>query len=73
MAWSVATGSLYEAVTVHTAGSESGAGDAHGLFGGIGQRPGVPEPEKDLAADAAVEKKIAAAVMKDRGDSSSSS
>ena len=75
-AWSVATGSSYEAVPVHTAGSEAGAGDAHGLFGGIGQRPGVPEPEKDLAADAAVEKKIAAAAaaaaMKDRGDSSSS-
>lgn len=77
-AWSVATGSSYEAVPVHTAGSEGGAGDAHGLFGGIGQRPGVPEPEKgDLAVDAAVEKKMAAAAaaaaMKDRGDSSSSS
>ena len=75
-AWSVATGSSYEAVPVHTAGSEAGAGEAHGLFGGIGQRSGVPEPEKDLAADAAVEKKIAAAAaaaaMKDRGDSSSS-
>ena len=71
----MATGSSYEAVPVHTAGSEAGAGDAHGLFGGIGQRPGVPEPEKDSAADAAVEKKIAAAAaaaMKDRGDSSSS-
>ena len=32
--------------------------------------PRVPEPEKDLAADAAVEKKMAA--TKDRGDSSSS-
>ena len=71
MAWSVATGSLYEAISVHTGGSEAGAGDAHGLFGSIGQRPGVPEPEKDLAADAAVEKKIAAAAMKNRGDSSS--
>ena len=60
-----------------TTGSEAGTGDALGLFGGIGQRPGVPEPEKDLAADAAVEKKMAAAAaeaaMKDRGDSSSSS
>ena len=76
-AWGVATGSSYEAVPVHTAGSEAGAGDAHGLFGGIGQRPGVPEPEKDLAADFAVEKKMAAAAaaaaMKDRGESSSSS
>ena len=76
-AWSVATGSSYEAVPVHTAGSEAGTGDAHGLFGGIGQRPRVPEPEKDLAADAAVEKKMAAApaaaAMKDRGDTSSSS
>ena len=72
----MATGSSYEAVPVRTAGSEAGAGDAHGLFGGIGQRPGVPEPEKDLAADAAVEKKMAAAAaaaaMKDQGDSSSS-
>ena len=71
-AWSVATRSSYEAVPVHTAGSEAGAGDAHGLFGGISQRPGVPEPEKDLAADAAAENKMAAA-MKDGGDSSSSS
>ena len=75
--WSVATGSSYEAVPAHTAGFEAGAGDAHGLFGGIGQRPGVPEPEQDLAADAAVEKKMAAAAaaaaMKDRGDTSSSS
>ena len=47
--------------------------DAHGLFGGIGQRTGVPEREKDLAADAAVEKKMAAAAMKDRGDTSFSS
>ena len=73
--WSVPTGSSYEAVPVHTAGSEAGTGDAHGLFGGIGQRPGVSQPEKDLAADAAVEKKMAAAAaaaaMKDRGDSSS--
>ena len=75
-AWSVATGSSYEAVSLHNAGSEAGAGDAHGLFGGIGQRPGVPEPEKDLAADAAIEKNMApaaaAAAMKDRGDSSPS-
>ena len=74
-AWSVATGSSYEALPVHTAGSEAGAGDAHGPFGGIGQRPAVSEPEKDLAADAAAEKKMAAAaaaaVMKDRGDFSS--
>ena len=70
-AWSVATGSSYEAVPVHTAGSKAGSGNAHGLFGGIGQRPGVPEPEKDSAADAAVEEKIAAAAMKDGGDSSS--
>ena len=57
--------------------SEAGTGDAHGLFGGIGQCPGVAEPKKDLAADAAVEKKMAAAAaaaaMKDRGDTSSSS
>ena len=75
-AWSVATGSSYEAVPVHTTGSDAGTGNAHGLFDGIGQRPGVPEQEKDLAADAAVEKKMiataAAAVMKDWGDSSSS-
>ena len=69
--WSVATGSSYEAVPVHSAGSKAGAGDAHGLFGGIGQCPGVPEPEKDPAADPAAEKKMVA--MKDWGDTSSSS
>ena len=76
-AWSVPSGSSYKAVPVHTAGSDAGTGDAHGLFGGIGQRPGVSQPEKDLAADAAVEKKMAAAAaaaaMKNRGDTSSSS
>ena len=46
-AWSVATN---QAIPVHTVGSEAGASDTLGLFGGIGQCPGVPEPEKDLSS-----------------------
>lgn len=39
-AWSVAQGSAFDAIPMHS------PGDAHGLFGGVGQRKGVPEPEK---------------------------
>ena len=39
-AWSVAHGSSFDSVPVHT------PGEAHGLFGGVGQRKGVPEPDK---------------------------
>jgi hypothetical protein len=38
-AWSVAHGAAFDAVPLHT------PGEAHGLFGGIGQRKGVPEPD----------------------------
>lgn len=38
-AWSVANGAAFDAVPLHT------PGDAHGLFGGVGQRKGVPEPD----------------------------
>jgi len=41
-AWSVAHGAAFDAVPLHTPGD---SGDAHGLFGGIGQRKGVPEPD----------------------------
>jgi hypothetical protein len=44
-AWSVAHGSAFDAVPFHT------PGDAHGLFGGIGQRKGVPEPNKKAEKD----------------------
>ena len=39
-AWSVAHGSAFDSVPVHT------PGEAHGLFGGVGQRKGVPEPDE---------------------------
>lgn len=42
-AWGVVTGSSYDAVP-HRADS---AGDVHGIFGGVGQRKGVPEPGKE--------------------------
>lgn len=38
-AWSVAHGAAFDAVPLHT------PLDAHGLFGGVGQRKGVPEPD----------------------------
>ena len=42
-AWSVANGAAFDAVPLHT------PGEAHGLFGGIGQRKGVPEPDSNKA------------------------
>ena len=41
-AWSVAHGAAFDAVPLHT------PVDAHGLFGGVGQRKGVPEPDKKI-------------------------
>jgi len=38
-AWSVANGAAFDAVPLHT------PGEAHGLFGGVGQRKGVPESD----------------------------
>ncbi|KAG5641250.1 hypothetical protein DXG03_005665 [Asterophora parasitica] len=38
-AWSVATGAAFD-----NAPAPHHAGDSHGLFGGVGQRKGVPEP-----------------------------
>ncbi|KAJ7130333.1 hypothetical protein C8R44DRAFT_872145 [Mycena epipterygia] len=50
-AWAVATGTSFDAVPARTS-FEAPAADAHGLFGGVGQRKGVPEPGKeDDAAD----------------------
>ncbi|KAJ3501251.1 hypothetical protein NLJ89_g9424 [Agrocybe chaxingu] len=42
-AWSVAHGAAFDSVPVHTPGE---SGDTPGLFGGVGQRKGVPEPKK---------------------------
>ncbi|KAJ7507134.1 hypothetical protein B0H11DRAFT_2271654 [Mycena galericulata] len=52
-AWAVATGASFDAVPARTT-FEAPAGDSHGLFGGVGQRKGVPEPgkEEDAANDA---------------------
>ena len=44
-AWSVANGAAFDAVPLHT------PGDSHGLFGGVGQRKGVPEPNKKIDKD----------------------
>ncbi|KAJ2924217.1 hypothetical protein H1R20_g12871, partial [Candolleomyces eurysporus] len=47
VAWDVARGASWEHEAKHKPGEE-GSGDAHGLFGGVGQRKGVPEPgDKD--------------------------
>ena len=48
-AWDVARGASFDSIPQHKPG-DKGAGDAHGLFGGVGQRKGVPEPGKEGAA-----------------------
>ncbi|KAJ7084066.1 hypothetical protein B0H15DRAFT_405972 [Mycena belliarum] len=52
-AWAVATGASFDAVPARTT-FDPPAADSHGLFGGVGQRKGVPEPgkEDDAAKDA---------------------
>jgi hypothetical protein len=51
-AWAVANGAAFDAVPARTSG-EAAPADGHGLFGGVGQRKGVPEPGKeDPPADA---------------------
>ncbi|KAF8624733.1 hypothetical protein AX17_007064 [Amanita inopinata Kibby_2008] len=47
MAWDVANGQSFDAVPLLTPGLLAEGGDAHALFGGVGQRKGVPEPGKD--------------------------
>ncbi|KAF8961368.1 Cap64 protein [Flammula alnicola] len=49
VAWSVAHGNAFDAIPVHTPDK----GDSRGLFGGIGQRPGVPEPDEKRGKDGA--------------------
>jgi hypothetical protein len=44
-AWSVATGQSFDTVPLH--GSDPVVADAHGIFGGVGQRKGVPPEEAD--------------------------
>jgi hypothetical protein len=43
-AWAIATGASFDSVPVHSV--DSPHGDTHGLFGGVGQRKGVPEPDQ---------------------------
>ncbi|RDB17322.1 hypothetical protein Hypma_001891 [Hypsizygus marmoreus] len=49
VAWAVATGTSFDNVQLNTV--DSGKGDASGLFGGVGQRKGVPEPGKEADAE----------------------
>ncbi|KAF6745482.1 Cap64 protein [Ephemerocybe angulata] len=56
VAWDVARGASYDAVPAHKPG-EKGSGDAHGLFGGVGQRKGVPEPGGEKKDDAKTDDK----------------
>ncbi|KAG5651157.1 hypothetical protein H0H81_009649 [Sphagnurus paluster] len=46
-AWSVASGTSFDT----TPPSPPSTGDSHGLFGGVGQRKGVPEPGAEDTAD----------------------
>ncbi|KAJ7241721.1 hypothetical protein B0H12DRAFT_1133484 [Mycena haematopus] len=58
-AWAVATGTSFDAVPLRTT-FDPPTGDNHGLFGGVGRRKGVPEPDaKD--SDAADDAKLALA------------
>lgn len=43
-AWAIATGASFDNVPVHSVESQA---DVHGLFGGVGQRKGVPEPDHE--------------------------
>ncbi|KAK7052955.1 hypothetical protein VNI00_004275 [Paramarasmius palmivorus] len=45
-AWGVVTGSLYEYTGPAKGGAGGAVGGGAGLFGGVGQRKGVPEPKK---------------------------
>uniref|UniRef100_A0A0W0F2L5 Capsular associated protein n=1 Tax=Moniliophthora roreri TaxID=221103 RepID=A0A0W0F2L5_MONRR len=45
-AWGVVTGSLYESTGPAKGGAGGAIGGGAGLFGGVGQRKGVPEPKK---------------------------
>jgi hypothetical protein len=53
-AWSVAHGNAFDSVPVHTPGD---SGDGHALFGGVGQRKGVPEPNAKNGKEVDVDKK----------------
>ncbi|KAF7366748.1 CAP64-like protein [Mycena sanguinolenta] len=57
-AWAVATGVSFDAVPLRTS-FDPPAGEGHGLFGGIGQRKGVPEPDGKDAGAAAEDVKLA--------------
>ena len=53
-AWSIAHGNAFDSVPVHTPGD---SGDGHALFGGVGQRKGVPEPNAKNDKEIDVDKK----------------
>ncbi|KAF9556092.1 Cap64 protein [Agrocybe pediades] len=63
-AWSIAHGQAFDSVPLHHAGE---SGESHALFGGVGQRKGVPEPDekKAAAADANRIKADNAALLKE--------
>ncbi|PPQ85554.1 hypothetical protein CVT25_006724 [Psilocybe cyanescens] len=54
-AWNVAHGAAFDAAPVYMSGDSGAGGEGHALFGGVGQRKGVPEPDgsKEGAAAAA--------------------
>lgn len=66
IAWSIAHGQAFDAVPLHHAGD---GGEGHALFGGVGQRKGIPEPEEKkggaAAADANHKAADAAALLKE--------
>ena len=53
-AWSVAHGNAFDSVPVHTPGDSR---DGHALFGGVGQRKAVPEPNAKNGKEIDVDKK----------------
>ncbi|KAF7293016.1 hypothetical protein MIND_01200900 [Mycena indigotica] len=57
-AWAVASGASFDAIPGRTV-FEPPTGDTHGLFGGVGQRKGVPEPGKEDTGSDAENAKVA--------------
>jgi hypothetical protein len=53
-AWSVAHGNAFDSISLHTPGD---SGDGHALFGSVGQRKGVPEPNVKNGKEVDVDKK----------------
>jgi hypothetical protein len=55
-AWSVATGQSFDSIPTHA--SDAAIADARGIFGGMGQRKGVPPEEGDSDLDADGNRKL---------------